>query len=943
LTNGLSAKLESFFEMMGQGDEFAQHGFDLLIKRGEPEKYFDALKERGFFDPAKNSGPVPSTNPGFVHIPIWHAVTYLDAVAKRAAAANDDALSQKILQVIRDVSSFRDSKNGEPTDNYQTYFRFADIWGILPVRCIELDDLRLIRTWLKSKYDRGMIAYSLAKGLLKNLLASGTPDDIKKACVIVEECMAFEWSSEERRGRTKELVTLVDDYWLKEMLNKYARELGEKAGLDAVSIFEKGLRTIFSDERRSYGSTLWRPAIETSGQNLDWHGAENRFVEGMRDALQGWIDAKPDAATVYVAQALQNKSEIIRRIALHSVTEHFELLREAFENVIAPELFTSSQRHELYRLLNQRFGELSDAGKAAIIDAIRKLPPPATGEDPARRLKFIQREWLSGIKNHPEAAAWFSQLSSDPELGSVSDYPDFLAYHEIRSGPGPAPFGADSLTAFAEDGTLVDRLNGFTETDSWKGPTLGGLVAALEGAVAANPETFLPLLETFHGAKVAFQHALIQGFKRVFDPSNDKKPDFDWNSAWPKLMAFFTKCVGAPQLWEPDEEQNRMDLVPTTGWMRTLIASILEAGTRDDKTAYPPELLPQGWAIIKTLLDRAPESELSLCDPMTHALNTEKGHAVGAMYNHALRVCRLENAVSKSTEAAWASLKGAFDAEIAKCGDANYDFSTLSASYIANLDFMSHEWLAKNVVALFPAAAYPNNFKVAICGLAYGTPTRRLYQLLASKGIFADALAVRLEDRHGRERLVEWISLAYLWDDEELDTPILQQVFSGGADDLETMANFFWSARGDKLTDKQKAKIFAFWDRCLVWSRSQPKMPQQLLARLGRLAAYVETLDQQARERLLGTVPYVHNDYATDAMVEELARLVDTNAPATAEILERMLEASAPTYDLDDKLKSLIERLAELGQRDAAIRCADRVRRTLPGMLALYKKLAVAN
>lgn len=106
---------------------------------------------------------------------------------------------------------------------------------------------------------------TFAKGLLKNVLTSGTEEDIKKACVIVEECVAFEWSTEERRGRSKELVTLVDDYWLKEMLNSYAGDLGEKAGVNAVSIFEKGLRTIFLGERRSYGSTLWRPAVETSG------------------------------------------------------------------------------------------------------------------------------------------------------------------------------------------------------------------------------------------------------------------------------------------------------------------------------------------------------------------------------------------------------------------------------------------------------------------------------------------------------------------------------------------------------------------------------------------------------------------------------------------------------------------------------------------------------
>jgi hypothetical protein len=941
LTNALPSKLESFFDMMREGEEFAQHGFDLLVKRDDPEKYFDALQERGFFDPSKNSGPVPSTNPGFVHIPVWNALLYLQAVAARAAQTNDDALSKKLLKIIRDVTNFRNAAN-EPTDNYQTYFRFAEIMGALPVRCITLDDIALIQTWLLSQYDRSMIAYSLGKGLLKRLLESGSAEDVVKACAIVEACVAFRWAPEDRERPSKEIVSVVDDYWLKEMLNAQARELGAKAGLPIVAIFEKGLKAIFSDKRRGYGSSLWRPAIETSGQNHDWHGVENRYVEGFRDTLAGWIETDPEAASKYVAAALSDDSEIVRRVALHTVTEHFELLREAFEKIIRPDLFVSGMRHELYRLLSERFVDLSPEAKTAVIDAIRKVRPPSTGDDRERRLKHTQREWLSSIKNHPEAAPWFSELNADPELGSVTEHPDFLAYHESRFGPGPAPFGVESLVAFAEDGTLVDKLNGFTETNSWRGPTLGGLVAALQSAVTANPTMFLALLDTFHDAKVTFQHAVIQGFKSLFDPSNNAKPEFDWKVAWPKLMAFFENCIEAPELWKPDDEQNRMDLVPTAGWMRALISNFLEAGTRDDKTAYPPELLPRGWKIIRTLLDRAPESELSLSDPMTHSLNTEKGRAVGAMYNHALRVCRLENASTKSTEKSWASLKDAFDAEIAKCKNANYEFSTLSASYIANLDFMSSKWLADNVAALFPAA-YPNNFKVGIGGLAYATPTRRVYQLLASHNVVVDALDVELEDRHGRGRMVEWASLAYLWDDEELDSTVIQKIFAGGADDLETSSNFFWTARGDKLTEKQKAKIFAFWDRCLVWAKAQPKVPEQFLGRLGRLAAYVETLDEQSKQRLLGVVPYVHTEYATDAMVEELGRLVDANPAVTAEILERMLDASAPTYDLDNKLRELIERLAALGQREAAIRCTEKVRRSLPGMLELYKKLAAQS
>ena len=145
---------------------------------------------------------------------------------------------------------------------------------------------------------------------------------------------------------------------------------------------------------------------------------------------------------------------------------------------------------------------------------------------------------------------------------------------------------------------------------------------------------------------------------------------------------------------------------------------------------------------------------------------------------------------------------------------------------------MSHQWLVDNVTLLFPARDYPNNFKVAVGGLAYAKPTRRIYQLLASNGVFADALSIRLDDRQSRDRVVEWISLAYLWDDEELNSAIVQRIFSGGVHDLETMAEFFWHVSDEKLTDKQVTKILMFWDRCVAWSQSQERVPEQLMARL---------------------------------------------------------------------------------------------------------------
>jgi len=568
---------------------------------------------------------------------------------------------------------------------------------------------------------------------------------------------------------------------------------------------------------------------------------------------------------------------------------------------------------------------------------------PSRGEDQDRRLKFTQREWLSSIKDHPEAANWFAELKTDPELGSVTEHPDFLAYHESRWGPGPAPFEADSLVAFAEDGTLIERLNGFRQVDFWRGPTLGGLVSALESAVATKPNTFLSLLADFHSAKVPFQHALIQGFKKLFDSSDDKEPEFDWKSAWPKLMTFFSETVEQDSFWTKVEENERVDLIPTQEWMKGLIASFLEAATRDDKTAYPPELLPQGWAIIKTMLGRAEAGELNLTDPMTHALNTDNGHVIGAMYIHALRVCRLADQSNQPRDAAWESLKDVFDAEIAKCRNGNFEFSTLSASYIANLDYLSRPWLTENVGWLFPARDYPNNFKVAIGGLSYAGASRSIYQLLAGHNVFSEALAAKLEDKNGRERVIEWVGLAYLWNDEQLDSAIVQTIFAGGVEDVEKLAEFFWEVRRDELTDEQVEKVLALWERCLSWSKERGEIFDHFMARLSRLSPYIKELNERTRPLLMAVMPYVHTDYGTDQMVEELARLVDTDAAGVAALLEQMLDSSTPNVDLDDKLKKLIEKLASLGLRAEAIRCTEKVRRTLPGTLDLYKKLVASG
>ncbi len=152
-----------------------------------------------------------------------------------------------------------------------------------------------------------------------------------------------------------------------------------------------------------------------------------------------------------------------------------------------------------------------------------------------------------------------------------------------------------------------------------------------------------------------------------------------------------------------------------------------------------------------------------------------------------------------------------------------------------------------------------------------------------------------------------------MWGDESLTSPLMAQIFDGSVDDLQEASDFFWQVHGEKLTPDHVERVLAFWEKTLEWAKRQEKAPASLFARLARLAPFLATLNERAKALLLAVVPYVHTDYATDHMVEELDRLADSGSAAAAEILEHMFEASTPNFDMDDNIKKLLRKLYDKG------------------------------
>lgn len=935
----LSTKQKLFIKRMTENQEQATWGFEILLKRHDFADFFDHLKEAGLFSPEYNSGPVPANDPGSVRISYWSALDYLEAVASQAKKNSDIQLAQKVMKVIRSVSSYRDP-DGSHRDNYHTYRKFAEILGLVPVAAVTIEDIDIIPVWLNSKYDRGMVGHALDRGAIRSLMASDLPDDWQKACTILQYCTAIVWVDEKGLGKgRKKPVSVVKDYWLKELIKHHANMFGIKAGREASQIFCGRVREVFGEEFGDLPTYLSRPAVNDHPQNHSWDGVVNSIVEGLRDVLLSWIDHEPEGATVFVVKILKDENEMVRRIAIYVLGQRWSVLNSLYSNILGSQLFDSRNIHELYHLLKECFAEFSEPDKTATLETIRQLSPPSDHEDPDRFLRRTQRNWLSAIagKGYEPVDTWFKKLDTNQDLGRLSEHPDFHSYMETWSGTGPSPYSVQELLAFAEDGSLIERLNDFQQLNTRRGPSTMVLVKSLEETVGINPQRFVRLLSAFLDARRPYQYGVINGFKRLWDMSKEKQPHLDWNVAWEGLINFFERLLNNPEFWTEEVIQEQ-DLTPTRDWIPPIIAEFLHAGTKDDDKAYSPEFLTRGFSLIKILLENLEAVDDVKDDAMFQAINSSKGKAIEALFSHTLRVCRVSDKRRGDHVEAWDSIKPTFDTELVKCENANYEFSTLAAAYLANIDYISRNWLRSNIGKIFPQDFHAN-FICAIQGLTYASATRSIYALLLEHGVLDRALRLSLKGRQARERIIERIALAYLWGDESLDSPRFSYLFeSGRFEDIEDAISFFSSIRGQEFPADQIERILCFWEKCVVWAQTLPNPPKSLLSALSRLIRYVTALGDREIRLLMAVAPHVKVGYNADNFIEELDRLIEQDSAKVSSVLGKVFEAYVPDYDYEDRLQKLLIKLAKSGRREDALFYANLARK-LPGFDQLFKQL----
>lgn len=927
--SNLTSNQQAFINTMTEGDDFAGRGFELLLKRDDFDRFFDALMEAGLL--SQSPAPIPANEEGFFSIPYWHALDYLVLCAKKAGEKNEIQLAEKVMSVVRRVTEI---DAAQKNDNYHTNRKFAEIIGLVPLEVISKSDIGMIQHWIAGRFDRSLAVIEIQRGILQKLLNSDVPERLDMAAKIVSFCTELRVPENDDDIKSKKEITVVDSYWLKKFVNGLAPTLGKKIGHQSTHLFADRLAAVFESYGTSYPSYMLRAAIEEHSQNHPWQHGPNIFVEGLRDIMLSWLDAEPAEAKEFVKVLIKSNHQILRRVAIHLLDVKWDALQDVFIANLDTSLFQTAHTHELYLLLKSHFSVMTPDLREDILKIIREFPLRDDLDDPSRSLLFKQQKWLSALAGlgFADIDAWHSDLVN--QMGHRPEHPEFLSYMQSFWGPGPSPYPAPDLIGFAREGTLIENLNSFKEDrDNWRGPTERSLSDELESAISAEPKLFIELMPRFLDARAPYQFAIINGFKKVWENLASDQEKADWKY-WPALFTFFEQLIEVGSLQQVVSNSDGM--TPTSEWLSPAIADFIKAGVRSDKKAFDALYLPRTWSILIRLLELAgPDSGVCPADPMSRAINSPKGVVIEAFINQALRMCRVSDKIKSDHLAVWSDLRTVFDKELAACKNSNFDFSTLTASYISNFRFLSEEWVEKNLIRIFPLE-YEMNLKCALEGWAYAPADRKIYQLLNGSGVISAALSMKWEGKNAREKLIERLALAYLWQDEDLSGPnMISLMSSTSAGDIGHMASFFWSIFDDTMEPIHRERVLAFWNACLEINWDDRS---SVLSKMSMLASYISVLGPREQTLLKAVVPFAHVGHRADDFIEQLLRLTPDNPRGVAEILGDFLEVYTPAYDYEDKLKKLLLMLAEKGE-GAAITYVEKLQRHLPGMIELYKQL----
>lgn len=868
---------------------------DYFFKKISSLKWFETLKERGYFNANKNPEPKMADKEGYYIIPFWSALLYLEKLSLKTTDKKNEEIAKELLKIIRNVTK---PKDFEKVDNYRTWWVFCKILNNIPERLIKLRDIELVKEWYDSKFGTTLIDSEVSKNLIPKFLKSDNSASIKKAIKLLEIVTTLKTNP-----TTKKVTTLMDEYYLSDFCKKNIDLLAGKTIPKIIELLSSRLKELLKEKNNDEYSYIWIPRIEEDYEKRTITEPKVLLIFLLSKILLKATLLKKDLSLI-VDNFLNGNYLLLKRLALFITSNSYQEYKNGFWQFLNSDYFNNPNlRHELFTLLRENFYNFSEPEQEKIISFINK--GPARFQKANKRDKALwQQRWLIAIEgqSNKEVDTLYNACKQITKIEPAM--PDNEFYFEQPKWTGDmTPLTSDEILSKSNI-ELIKFIQEFKEDHKFKTQSFG---LSLRGAVKKTPKKFSRELDLFKELNPSFQYSLIEGFEDSWKENND----IDWSI----ILNYCLKLAKSEKFWNSNETYEDTE-IKYSNWVASSIADLIISGTQNDNRSFPKEFLSITEKILLIIIEKIHSEMESVKDAFTSAINSPRGRLIMAIIEYCLRYARVYFKDEEfKNKPKWSSeeIKNIFEKALDKKYN-DLEFSILIGYYLPNLIWLDRDFFIKNMDKVF----YKQDKKlwnVAMQGyLLHRGVYNDLYLIIKNQNNYIKSLETDFQNKEIRRLLIQHISIGYLrglenlQDKESLFNIVLEK---WNEEEIREVISFFHSDESIRFEKELENKVLDFWEYCFKKIEIKPTLTdtdENILSDLNLLSCLMDKINEK-KQWLLQSVPYVGLNYNSPEFLKCLDKLASDNAIEVYEIYKIMLNYIVPNYD-EENIISIIKKIA---------------------------------
>ena len=599
-------KITKILQLIKNDKSSEDHFFNKLAVSSKPLEWLVPLRNADYFAPENNPKPQEVSNKkGRYTVPHWNILDALVNMAVKNEEVPNAEVSRTLLKIVDAIINYRE--NGERINNYRTDWKLLETISRFPIEYIGKQHIQFIKEALQPSIGTSLLDHEIGKLFLPKLIRERA-----KELLIALLDVILHYSKLDK-NHIRESISVIDPYYLKEALDKNKKGISEICAIEAANVAITKIQEILKEDKSQF-NYVWIPAIEDHEQTRFPDRYECQLVHFVRDMLEA---ANPKEVEPIAKDMLGSEHYIFKRLAYHLINHHYDALSYMLWSVPNNPL-NSFTIHELYELFKAHCKNFDEAQINIILNWIKTkdfyLSDEVLGiaEKEEYIKAYYKKEWLLPLLDTGNVEVKRRYEAYNSINDATIEHPGF---HYWSSGAGwvqdVSPIDEDEFKKKTND-EIATYINAYKEEDktSWKEFNRINLASSIRKFVSNDPVRFSTYLTPFFSVSRKYQHELLRGFEEAW--RNNK--DFNWN----ELLLFMKKLIEDGSFWSEEKKEGEYDY---NRWIADTIANLIQEGTKDDKHAFSPDLLPIAEQIILLLLKNVKSDMSIMNDLVTSVLN----------------------------------------------------------------------------------------------------------------------------------------------------------------------------------------------------------------------------------------------------------------------------------------------------------------------------------